>query len=342
MVFRFNVFFNSSRRECSIQGLPCGRFQPTASLAGLAPYLFFRLTGMAFRRKFLFSRCTAERNSYPPRPTLGASLGWSSHQLQVSLPGLLAFATFRLHELQGGTTSFGDGCLRSPPSLRLGSRLFQRFTARQSLFWHRPGYEFPGVRGRSSDLTTSEAFAIPFEFHSRWNHRHPFAGITLPRRRVSSTTLCGRSGGLPVYRRPSTGRRVFLPSGCHHPSNFDFLILSGSGSDSAPRISFRCSASRRSPCLAVGAPGSRFSDRIWRLAFRGQERILALDGFADSHRHLPTNLGSSGVPVEAGFLSGLSPFAICLGLAAFTPGSRSFLRCTAGDRHSSEGFDEVR
>jgi hypothetical protein len=42
--------------------------------------------------------------------------------------------TFRLHELQGGTTSFGDLRLRSPPGLRLASRLFQRFTARRASF----------------------------------------------------------------------------------------------------------------------------------------------------------------------------------------------------------------
>ena len=42
--------------------------------------------------------------------------------------------TFRLHELQGGTTSFEDFRLRSPPEKNPGSRLFQRFTARRASF----------------------------------------------------------------------------------------------------------------------------------------------------------------------------------------------------------------
>jgi len=70
--------------------------------------------------------------------------------------------TFRLHELQGGTTSFEDLRLRSPLGLRPGSRLFQRFTARQSLSWHRAGYEFPVVHGEACILKDTDAFAIPF------------------------------------------------------------------------------------------------------------------------------------------------------------------------------------
>ena len=40
--------------------------------------------------------------------------------------------TFRLHDLQGGTTSFEDLRLRSPLISRLGSGPFQRFTARRA------------------------------------------------------------------------------------------------------------------------------------------------------------------------------------------------------------------
>jgi hypothetical protein len=65
-------------------------------------------------------------------------LATASASLDLS-PGFIfnhpsASTTFRLHELQGGTTSFGDLRLRSPPGLRLASRLFQRFTARRASF----------------------------------------------------------------------------------------------------------------------------------------------------------------------------------------------------------------
>lgn len=44
----------------------------------------------------------------------------------------------------------------------------------------------------------------------------------------------------------------------------------------------------------------------------------------DSHRFLRIGLVSSGLPVEAGFLPGLSPFAIGSSFAGITLGSRSF------------------
>jgi hypothetical protein len=65
-------------------------------------------------------------------------LATASASLDLS-PGFIfnhpsASTTFRLHELQGGTTSFGDLRLRSPLDFRPGSRPFQRFTARRASF----------------------------------------------------------------------------------------------------------------------------------------------------------------------------------------------------------------
>ena len=158
----------------------------------------------------------------------------------------------------------------SPISLSLAAKLeaFPAVYRAPSLFWHLPGYEFPGVRGRSSDLAKSEAFAIPFEFHSRWNHRHPFAGITLPRRRAYSATLCGRSGGFPVYRRPFAGLGVFLPFGCCHPSKLWLpdSTRERSGVRSAHQLSLQRVPPLDLPCGGV-FPAALFSDSIWRLGF---------------------------------------------------------------------------
>ena len=50
--FRFNVLYSSNFDGTShIQGLPCGRFQPTASPRRIAPYHQARLTGQGIQEQ---------------------------------------------------------------------------------------------------------------------------------------------------------------------------------------------------------------------------------------------------------------------------------------------------
>ena len=102
---------------------------------GLAPYLgrplsishiqdtSFLFCGVPLRRTLIFLG--------QPSATASASLDLSPRFI-FNHPS--ASTTFRLHELQGGTTSFGDLRLRSPLDFHPGSRPFQRFTARRASF----------------------------------------------------------------------------------------------------------------------------------------------------------------------------------------------------------------
>jgi hypothetical protein len=73
--------------------------------------------------------------------------------------------TFRLNELQGGTTSFGDLRLRSPLGLRPGSRLFQRFTARQASFGTVPVMNSRRFADRPEALRQPTCSQPRFQFH---------------------------------------------------------------------------------------------------------------------------------------------------------------------------------
>ena len=98
---------------------------------------------------------------------------------------LVVWDTFRLHELQGGTTSFGDLRLRSPPEKNLGSRLFQRFTARRASFGTilvMNSQEFMDVPDFRRGPRRSQSHL--FRFTTRWDFRGPKAeasDATLPR-----------------------------------------------------------------------------------------------------------------------------------------------------------------
>ena len=132
--FLFNVSCSSNSDGIfRIRGLPRGRFQPTTSLAGFASYHLEVLTFRHSETSFLFCGVPLRgalillgKRHVIERPLVSTCvLGYIFVRLGTQ-------DTFRLHELQGGTTSFGDLRLRSPPGLRLASRLFQRFTARRA------------------------------------------------------------------------------------------------------------------------------------------------------------------------------------------------------------------
>jgi len=211
--------------RCRIQGLPCGRFQPTAPLARIDSYRRPPLKVWAFRTKVLFLRCTAEKSSYLPRPV-------SDHSLRVSAlaPSYVfvrsdASATFQLHELQGGTTSFGDSGLRSP----LDCSRFEAFPAvyrAPRLFWHRPGYVFPGVHGSAFLLAEIDGFAIPLRVsRTPGLSSRLLCGGRLPFQ--ASRRLTGSAWGsrdFSVYRGLSAGPRVFLPFRCYHRVAFSLLL----------------------------------------------------------------------------------------------------------------------
>ena len=117
---------------------------------------------MRFRTKFFVLRCTAEKSSYLPRPA----------PRQWTLTGLGFRLKLRLRSLEclghvptsrvAGWNDFLQG-LASLISPRPKPR-FEAFPAvyrAPSLFWHRPGYEFPEVRGRPCLPKDADAFASP-------------------------------------------------------------------------------------------------------------------------------------------------------------------------------------
>ncbi len=126
-----------------------------------------------------------------------------------------------------------------------------------------------------------------------------------------------------------------------HPS-FGFLTLPGSGLESAPRISFRCSASRRWTSLAEGSsrlPSSQILSGGW--VSRGQDRPGSrwFRRFPSVSSHHPCfSRFTGGGRFPPGSFS-LRHWLRPRGFHAWQP----FLsRCTAGNWRSLEGFDEVR
>ena len=156
-----------------IDGLPCGRFQPTAHPRMIIPYRRSRLSGSEFRNKFFVLRCTAEKSSYLPRLAQGQQTTTSldlRYGLRLHSP--ICFDHVPTSRVAGWNDFLrGFASPISPGGRTPGSRLFQRFTARQSLFWHRPGYEFPGVHGCPLGEGASEHSQSHFRFHLRRDYR---------------------------------------------------------------------------------------------------------------------------------------------------------------------------
>ena len=201
-----------------------------------------------------------------------------------------ASTTFRLHELQGGTTSFEDFRLRSPPEKNPGSRLFQRFTARRASF------------GTVSVMNSRAFTDSPYRPKAIRVVRNPISSFTDGGAIVASTKREAwistfRGGGLlrhalaigaEIFRSTVAfllGRRLFSSSDITaHP----FFFFSGS---TRHRLGFGASiASRRSPSSLQPLPeGSDFrapcfsdpSERIGRSAVKGHP--LSLEAFAATH-----------------------------------------------------------
>ena len=147
-----------------------------------------------------------------------------------------ASTTFRLHELQGGTTSFGDGCLRSPPSLRLGSRLFQRFTARRASFGTVLVMNSQGFADLPVSLREPTRSQPRFSVSPAERLPHTPKGVTGPSSGLRFRRV--RRRDFSVYLSFSSKLGVFIPFGCRHPSFFLFSVPPSRGWDSVGASAF--------------------------------------------------------------------------------------------------------
>lgn len=155
-------------------------------------------------------------------------------------------------------SSYGDLRLRSRPSLRLGSRPFQRFTARQGLFWHLLVMNSPEVHGwtyaslhrfiRARFRVSLTIRRSPYPFGILpYESRLPFSLVRSRNSWVSPQPFCEARGFSPLLES--------LPD-----PFFAFLVPLGGGQDSASDITSRCSPSSH-PFLTLlrqGPDGHRY------------------------------------------------------------------------------------
>jgi len=279
---------------------------------------------MGFRDKFLVLRCTAEKSSYLPRPAprQGTLTGLDLY-LRLRLRSPKCFSHVPTSRVAGWNDFLQGLASLISPREEPGFEAFPAVYRAPSLFWHRPGYVFPGVHGRPCHPKVTDTFTIPYlAFHAPvglptglWLSPE---GLYLAARRVVWTTHCGRSRDSSVYRGLSAGPRVFLPFGSHDPSDLLFAVLPRNGSDSVGSIGFR-----RSPLSALAAGLTvavqavpMFSEPIWRSGFSSA-------GVA--HRPWTASLGvepsssigldSSGLPVGGRIPPGGYPSPRCSSIA---------------------------
>lgn len=111
----------------------------------------------------------------------------------------------------------------------------------------------------------------------------------------------------------------------------DFPILSGDGTEPFGTLAFATAPLPLRPFLTRrGGPseGRMFSDAIGRILFSARCLSASLGRFAESLVRLTVILGSSGLPVEAGFLPGVALPPLASTLASKTGERSVFLSCT--------------
>jgi len=270
-------------------------------------------------------------------------------------------ATFQLHELQGGTTSFGGLASPISPGLASGFEAFPAVYRAPGLFWHRLGYEFPSVTGLPSSLAASESFRVRF---SRFTPDRTFGvpggtthlGTTFQRRGVIRPCLLEGGRDFQVYHGPFCGARGLSPlaTSRSHPlffsrfhlgavqipsgtSPFDVAPPTSSPSPSRVWVSSCCHCSQIT-IWRIGPSAKGVAPLPW----------MSLSGlrFPDSS----INLSFPGSPGEAGFLQAVSPrhlhspLARGLSLAAFpfpVYGPRSRFTVGWGDEVRFHPFADV-
>ena len=123
---------------------------------------------MGFGDKFLVLRCTAEKISYLPRPApRQGTLTGLDLRLRLRLRSPKCFGHVPTSRVAGWNDFLQGLASLISPREEPGFEAFPAVYRAPSLFWHRPGYEFPGVHGRPCHPKATDAFTIPYlAFHA--------------------------------------------------------------------------------------------------------------------------------------------------------------------------------